>query len=116
MILPMMAICCRRFWFDPLLWLRQQVCILSHFSCKLQREILHESCCTGLEWPPDLLQRPAAAIVSIQTPVKRVIFRGLRVRVGIHTGMPEQIVVRHAQIALQEGLLWLMMMVIMHLP
>lgn len=29
----------------------------------------------------------------MEKPVQRVLFRGLRVRVGIHTGTPEQIVV-----------------------
>ncbi|KAK9846166.1 hypothetical protein WJX84_007294, partial [Apatococcus fuscideae] len=46
----------------------------------------------GLDWPPELLLQPAAAVVSIETPVQCILFRGLRVRVGIHTGIPEQIV------------------------
>ncbi len=49
---------------------------------------------SGLDWPADLLQQPAAAVVSLEYPLQRVLFRGLRVRVGIHTGLPEQIVVR----------------------
>ncbi|KAK9862757.1 hypothetical protein WJX84_009102, partial [Apatococcus fuscideae] len=46
----------------------------------------------GLDWPPELLTQPAAAVVTMERPVQRILFRGLRVRAGIHTGTPDQIV------------------------
>ena len=67
-----------------------QFCGHHPFLLMYQESLL---CIVGLDWPADLLLQPAAAVVTVETPLQRVLFRGLRVRVGIHTGVPEQIVV-----------------------
>lgn len=41
----------------------------------------------GAEWPPKLLSHPASA--EVVSNDGRILFKGLRVRMGIHIGKPQ---------------------------
>ena len=43
-------------------------------------------------WPPELLQHEKACVETC--PEGKLLFRGLRVRVAINTGIPSEIIVR----------------------
>ena len=50
-----------------------------------------------LPWPPELLTQPDAAVqYSLEPALKdMLIFKGLRVRMALHTGRPDAVQVKH---------------------
>ena len=68
------------------------------WALEVQQELL------GLPWPDQLLTQPDAALLYSSSPGQKdlVLFKGLRVRMAMHTGLPEAVQVRGPCIHSQE--------------